>query len=116
MFACRNFGERDVFGSNCGSLAYEDFEKELLVTKRYGEQYMKVTVESLRRGALELSEAATGNKGQRLSVLLVLAPFCAVRYINDPRFLPGDEESREHKRMSTRGGNVAFKCVAPRSR
>lgn len=75
VFAGRNFGERDVVRFYYGSLAYGDLEKELKVTERYGEDYMEITVESLWRWALELSEVVTNSNGQRSSMWMILAPY-----------------------------------------
>lgn len=40
------------------------------------------------------------------------APFCAKPISNDPRYPPGDEESRERTSLSPKEANVRFKCAA----
>lgn len=46
---------------------------------------------------------------------VTVVSFRAIRYINEPQYLPGVEESREHRRLRTREGDVAFKCLPLRS-
>lgn len=116
MFICRNFAERDVAVSYYKSLAYEDPGKELQVTKRYEEEYMKVIMESFRSCALELSEAVFDNKRLMHSMGKIPAPFCAVLYTSDLRYPSDDEKSRECRRPSPRGENVALKYAAPKTK
>lgn len=66
---------------------------------------MEVTAESFRRWAVELNENVSDNEGQKHSVWVVPSPFCAMRYINDPRYLEGDEEV-ESGGGSPRAANV----------
>lgn len=75
-----------------------------------------VTAESFWRWAEKLSEPATYKKVQTHTVWAVPAPFCAMRNISDPRYLPGAEGSRDRRRLSSRETNVAFKCATPKSR
>lgn len=65
---------------------------------------------------MELSEFSTGNKRQRHSARVILPLFCAMRYINDPRYPSGDERSKDRWTLSPRAANLAFKCPAPRPR
>lgn len=46
---------------------------------------------------------------------VVHSPFCETGYINDSRYLPTDENSRERRRLSSRKGNIELKCAALRS-
>lgn len=116
LFASRKFGEREVIGSYYGSLVYADLGQELQSTKRYGEGYMEVTAESFRKWALDLNEKVSDSKGQTHSVWVVPAPFCAMRYINDPRYLQGDKAKLETRRVSPRRANVEFKAASTKSR
>lgn len=68
--------------------------------KRCEEELIEVTAESFSRWAVELSKVFTDNKEQRHSAWVVLASFCAMQYIKDPQYLPGDEDSRKRKRLS----------------
>lgn len=63
-----------------------------------------------------LSGNATANDGQRHSAWVVADPFCAMRHVSDPRYLPGDEKSREHTKLNRRRTNVQLGCAAPRPR
>lgn len=65
---------------------------------------------------MKLSEIVTDKKRRRHSVWVVSAPFRALPYISDPRYLPGNEESRGRRRLSRRKVNVAFKSAASKSR
>lgn len=44
--ACRNFGERDLSGSDYGSLPYENLARESQGTKRCEEKHKGITAES----------------------------------------------------------------------
>lgn len=77
VLTCRSFGESGAVGSNIGSLAYGDREKELEAKKRYGTNYMEVTAKLFCRWSLNLSNATTDNKEREHFVLAVTAPFCA---------------------------------------
>lgn len=46
---------------------------------------------------------------------MVLNPFCATGYINDPWYLPGDEDSSECRGLSPREAIALPNCAAPRS-
>lgn len=114
MFACKNSGEKDVVGSQYGSLAYGDLGEKPRVRKRYGKEYTKFAAESFERLALKRSVAPTENKAQTHFVWVFPAPFaqCAM---DRRRYLPGNKERKERRRLSPRAGNVQFKCAAPRS-
>lgn len=64
VLACSSFEKRDMVGSHYGSLANRDPGKELLVTKKYGKEYVEVNAELFWRWELELSKAINDNKGQ----------------------------------------------------
>lgn len=42
--------------------------------------------------------------------------FCAMRYLSDLWYLPGDEKSRKRRRLSRSNTNLHFRRVALRSR
>lgn len=46
---------------------------------------------------------------------VIPAPFYATRNIRDLRYPPGDEESRERRRLCARKSHVVFRRVALRS-
>lgn len=46
---------------------------------------------------------------------MVLASFCAIRYISSPQYLLGDEKSKERRRSSSRKAAVAINCAASSS-
>lgn len=70
-----------------------DLGKYKQVAKKCDKEYMGVTAKSFCRWTLKMSNCATGNNEQRRRVCMVLAPFYAMQYIPDPRFLPTDDES-----------------------
>lgn len=82
------------------------------MTERYSEKYMDVTGESVRRRVLDLSVIATDIKWHRHQTWVVSAPFCAMGHINDPRYLLGDENSTEARRLSPRMANAEFSAAA----
>lgn len=79
------------------SLAYGDLGEKLEVKKINEEKYIEVPAGSFRRCALELSEMVSDDEGQEHLARRISASFCAMKYINEPRYLPGDEESRAWK-------------------
>lgn len=98
VFTCKNFRERVVVGLYYKSLASGNLGKKLQMTKSLEEEYMKLTADSFPRWTFQLSETATDNKEHRHHLWEDPAPFSAVPYINGPRYLPGDEESRERRK------------------
>lgn len=70
----------------------------------------------MHRRALELSIVRTDSKGQRQHVWMVPAPFCAMQYISDPRYLPEDESRTVTWGVKPRKANVNFKAAAGKSR
>lgn len=103
LFPCRGFEKENAGELHHGPVAYADLGKKLQVTKRYVKKYMGVTAESLRRWALQLSDAATESTGQRHQVWVASAPFCGIRCIADPKYLPEDEDRLETRRLRPRG-------------
>lgn len=108
--------ERSWDGSYYGSLTHRNLEKKSQVTKWYKVEYVEVTAESFRECALELSKVVSVNKGQRHPLWAIPAQFCAAPYSSDPRCLPGDEKSRERKRLSPKETNGVFESAALKSR
>lgn len=88
LFAGRSFEEKAVVWSYYRSLAYGDMRRESKVTRWYGEEYMEITAELSRRWVLEKRDARTDSREQKHQMRVVSAPVCAVRYINDLRYLP----------------------------
>lgn len=105
-----------MVGSYYGSLSCADLRKKSQLTRRYGEQYMDITTESFCRSGLERSDIATSSKGQRYLVWVVPAPFCAMQYISDPLYLPGDEKSVETRSQRLTDANVEFSAAAMKCR
>lgn len=116
LFASRCFRERDVAGPYCGSLAYENPGQEYQSTKRYGEGYMEVSAESFRGWAVRLEERACDSQGLKHSVWFVSFSFCAMRFITDQRYLPGDKDGTKVRRWSGRKAHVQFKAASRKSR
>lgn len=109
LFACRRFGKKAVV-SYYGSLSYVDLGKESQFTKRYKMKYMEATAESFCGKALKLDNVATDSKGQRDQVCVVPASLCSMQYINNLRYVPGDENSRESRRLRHKTKRKAEGC------
>lgn len=77
---------------------------------------MYVRAESFCRGVLKLSDVAVDSSGQTHQVWAALTSLCAMRSINDPRYLPGDGESVETPRLKQKTATVEFSAPAVKSK
>lgn len=102
--------------SYCGFLVYEDLETKLQSTKRYAEQYIKVTAESFQRWPMKLDKKVRDRQSENHTVGAIPAPFCEMRYISDPRYLREDKGKLETCTVSLGSANVQFKPASLYSR
>jgi len=106
LFAGRNFGKDEVVGYYYGSLLYMNLGKSRNSKKTVGKGFMKVNQEKFHKWALEVTgKGGMDWEGQKISIWIVPGPNCAMRYINDPRYLKSD---RTPKKNRTRRANVVF--------
>lgn len=84
------FGKRDVVGYYSGSLVYENMTWHQHTTKKYEEAVMQVTRESFCKWAKGFADTVKDREGKEHAVGIVPAPFCAMKYIDDGRYQPGD--------------------------
>lgn len=77
---------------------------------------MKVTTESSRGYTLELKDAATNSIGGRQRMGVVWAVFCAMQYINGSRYLSGDENSMENRKLMWQKASVQLRAEAVKSK
>jgi len=106
LFAARPFGAEEIVGYYYGSLLYLDLLHSRNRRKVVGKGFMKVNESIFAKWALEITDPGgmmVNNK--KMSVWIVPGPMCAVRYINDPRYLPSD---RTPKSKRSRAPNVEF--------
>lgn len=105
-----------MVGPYHGSLPYVDPRKDSQVTVRYGDEYTAVTVESFQRWELDSSDVASDNKEQGHQLWVVPTLFCAMRYLNGPWNLPGDDDSMETWRLSPREAVLLRRAAALKSK
>lgn len=73
-------------------------------------------MESFCSLALARSAVATGSKSHRYFVRVVSTPFFALRYVNDPIYLPGDDNSMKNRRLRLEEANLELKGAAVKAR
>lgn len=73
------------------SLVYEDLSFCGYLSKAYGESRMKMMREKFLKWANRISETAADRNRVQYFVWIVPAPFAGMLYLNDGRYLPGDE-------------------------
>lgn len=108
VFAARPIGKGTVVGYYYGSLVYEDLSAAGSRLKTYGENIMKVTKATFSKWANRLPETATDRNMVEHPVWIVPAPFCAMHFVKDGRYLSGDEAPEAEKLGKERKNNVEF--------
>ena len=110
LFATRAFAERELVGYFYGTLVYEDLSTASGHRPSvYGEGSMAVPVKEFQKWCLQLR--MTGPDGN--PIWIYPAPFCAMRYINDARYLVGEPGRPTDDRLAQnphvyRQNNVEF--------
>lgn len=105
----RKLGKNHVVWYYYGSLVYADLTQAQHTAKRYGEGMMGVTVEAFFTWASRIPEMATDKEGKERPVWIVAALFCAMRYVKDGRYLPGDTSSQSERVKNPRENTIVFR-------
>ena len=118
VFAARQIQKGEVVGYYYGSVVYHNLWRRKQTTKTYGEGILGVTSVEFRKYALlatvescNFPEVKDQTEDRRLSVNIVPARFCTMRYINSPKYLENDEEYEDFKKekiQEPRTANVKF--------
>ena len=88
LFATENCDRGDTIGFYYGSLVYGNLASNRRLQKLYGEGILAVSSDEFKKYAVELTHAFTAADGTTYSGWIAPAPWCAMRYINDPRIVP----------------------------
>lgn len=121
MFATRRFGKGEIVGHYYGSLVYEDIGRRSHTTKTYGERGMLgVTVAEFNKYKMRVPVTSAGlvvGEATVKTVFVVPRPFCVLRKMNDPRYLPEDEEriKLDLDEIGKRTANVIMSTTRVRS-
>ena len=75
-----------------GTLLYKDVGSMRVLRSVHGFEPYTVTPELIRKFAVQLRDKVDDRKGASHEVYVCPAPFCASRYINDPRYNVGDPD------------------------
>lgn len=108
VFAARQLEKGRNLGYYYGSLVYSGLHAERSTTKVYGEDMMLVALEVFRAFDNEIIERARDWNVEDHPLWIVLEPFCAMRYINDRRYLPGDKTLESEWTEKPKKKNVEF--------
>lgn len=108
LFAWNNFGRDTVIGFYDGSLVYSNLNGRPQQHRMYGEGAMIVTVDDFQKRAIQLYRPCQPMKGTARKIWVVTAKFCAARFINDPRYLPGDKERTSSRTDTPRKAHAIF--------
>lgn len=93
LFATENFDLGDTIGFYYGSLVYGNLASNRRLNKLYGEGILAVSSKQFKKFAAELTHPFTASDGSKYTGWIAPAPWCAMRYINDPRTLPTSKHS-----------------------
>ena len=107
VFADDNFDKDHVVGYYYGSIVYGDIGEKRRLTKVYGEGVMAVTSADYTKWAVEISGYQfVARDGSKFTGWICPAPWCVVRYINDPRYLENDKATENERKNKPRTANV----------
>ena len=105
VFAARQIQKGEVVGYYYPNVVYHILWRRKQTTKTYGEGILGVTSVKFRKYALlatvescNFPEVKDQTEDRRLSVNIVTARFCTMRYINSPKYLENDEEYEDFKK------------------
>lgn len=107
-FANGAFGNVEMVGHYHGSLVHSDLTKERHKMQTYEEGLSQVTADIFKMWGNELAERMTDSDGNEHKVWIVPAPFCAMQYVNDARYLPGNATTESKSLEKPRENNVHF--------
>ena len=108
VFATRTIAKNEEILTYYGTVVYSDLGLEKAENKSYGNGVLGIRKGHFRNRAIELKSHALDSNGVKHKVFIVPAQFCVASYINDPRYLPGDEEESMHQKENRRAPNVRF--------
>lgn len=91
VITARPIGKGFIAGYYYGSFAYVHLSSRGCCSRAYGESIMKLTKELFVKWVNRLSEKLSHKNMEKHDEWLLPAPVCAMRYVNDERFLPEDE-------------------------
>lgn len=106
-FAARYFQKGETIGFYYGTLIYQDLTAQKNKNVTIGEGCMSVTVLDFETCAIRLRSEVPSQDGKANPVWIVPAHFNAMRFINDPRAVPGEEESTTGS-SNARVANASF--------
>ena len=104
LFAEQTFNVGDEVCAYYGTVVYSDMSKESM-RFAYGEGNMAITKERFLMYAIKLYATAEDDENIEHPIWIVPAPFCSAQFINDPRYLRGEDTPAEDTR---RMANVEF--------
>lgn len=90
-FAVRPFVQVLEIGYFYGSLEFTELHRRHKIKLTSDERLIKITRETIQKWVSHLHEKVENRDTVEHDASIVPAPFCAMRYIKDDRYLPGDE-------------------------
>lgn len=92
VFASRHFKRGDEVMYYYGTCVYKDMSKQHSNSATYGYGAHTVTAADFRKWSCEITGKLLSRDGKSYPIWIVPVPFCAARFINDPRYTREDEE------------------------
>ena len=102
----KSYVKGDIIGYYYGSLVYGDLGAKRRLHKKYGTGILSVSTPEFDRWAMKISYQFADADSNMYEGFVVAAPFCVCRYLNDPRYLPGEDVPKAKKRVD----NAVFKA------
>lgn len=90
------------------SVVNTDLNWERHKIKTYTLGLMSFTSETFRKWAFEPEKKAMVKDRSLHKLWVIIAPFCAMSYINDPRYLPGDSALQSDQKRKPKENKMQF--------
>lgn len=107
-FAAISFGSGEIIRLYCVTLVYSSQVSERQERKEHGEGIMSVIVQTLTKWKVRIPDKVRDENRTYQSALIVRAPFCVTRYVNDAMYCVEGETTTEDNTFGPYEYNVAF--------
>ena len=86
LFADADFDKGRTIGYYYGALVYGDIGSDRRETKLYGEGVLACSSNDFDKWSAHINYKFVSREGEVYTAYICPAPWCVVRYINDPRY------------------------------
>lgn len=108
LFTTRFIAKGEEILTYYGVVVYKDLTEIGDGAKTYGTGMFQFSTEQFSKSAIELKDKVKDKSGKEHTAFVIPAPFSNAVYMNDPRYLVGDEEQVVRNTSMARKANVEF--------